>query len=103
MKDESNLYKEDSGRTSVYGKPSIAAHCREEGDADAPDNQIPGGFYRKYMWSNKNKDFKDAPKEECPFDPKTGEMKQDFNDKQRELTDLNWDGSESKKIDRDSE
>ena len=108
LKDPTNNFKEDSSKTSAYGKPSIAALCREEGDADSDDNQIPGGFYRKYMWTNKNKDFKDAPKEECPFDPKTGEMKkdfkekqQDFNDKQRELTDLNWDGSESKKIDRD--
>ena len=29
------------------------------------------------------------------------QLEMDFNDKQRELTDLNWDGSESKKIDRD--
>jgi len=101
VKDINVFATESTEKTSVYKKQSIEAHCREEGDAAAPDNQIPGGFYRKYMWTNKNKEFKDAPTEECPFDPKTGEMKKDFKDKQRELTDLNWDGSESEKIDRE--
>jgi hypothetical protein len=49
--------------------------CEVEGDASSPDGQVPGGFYRKYMWTTKAKNFKDAPPNECPFDPKTGEMK----------------------------
>jgi len=100
-RDFSSLVTEQDDRTSVYGKAPISHHCRREGDVESPDNQIPGGFYRKYMWESKTKDFKDAPKDECPFDPKTGKMKEDFVEIQRKQTDLNWDGSESKKIDRD--
>lgn len=73
--DGSTYIDESSHITSSYNRPPITELCRVEGDAETPDNQIPGGFYRKYMWTTKAKNFKDAPPDECPFDPKTGEMK----------------------------
>jgi hypothetical protein len=73
--DGSAYINEVSHLTSEYGKPSISELCEVEGDASSPDGQVPGGFYRKYMWTTKAKNFKDAPPNECPFDPKTGEMK----------------------------
>ena len=66
-RDFSSLVTEQDDRTSVYGKAPIAHHCRREGDVESPDNQIPGGFYRKYMWESKTKDFK-------MLDDETGEM-----------------------------
>tara|TARA_B100001564_G_C20667999_1_gene684737 strand:- start:1955 stop:2815 length:861 start_codon:yes stop_codon:yes gene_type:complete len=74
--DGEEYIKERNSRSSEYEKPSIEELSMVEGDADSPDGQIPGGFYRKYMWSNKSKNFKDAPPDECPFDPKTGKMKE---------------------------
>jgi len=73
--DGSAYIGENSHITSSYNVPPTSELCRVEGDAESPDNQIPGGFYRKYMWTTKAKNFKDAPPDECPFDPKTGEMK----------------------------
>lgn len=92
-RDFSSAITENDSKTSVYGKEPISEHCRIEGEENSADNQIPGGFYRKYMWENKVKDFKDAPKDECPFDPKTGKMKEDFKEKQQDLTELNGDGN----------
>ena len=74
--DGSAYINESNESNSAYNKPPIEELCRIEGDAESPDNQIPGGFYRKYMWTTKAKNFKDAPPDECPFDPKTGKMKQ---------------------------
>ena len=73
--DGSAYINESHQQTSAYGRPPITELSRTEGDAESPDNQIPGGFYRKYMWTTKAKNFKDSPPDECPFDPKTGEMK----------------------------
>jgi len=110
-KSDTAYLEEMNSHSSNYGdKRGVSELCRVEGDERTPDNQIPGGFYRKYMWTSKNKLYKDSPEiensdhavlKECPVDHATGELKKDFNDRQRELTDLNWDGSESKKIDRD--
>jgi len=67
------------------------------------DTLTTAGPYKKLkVWKPKHKYFKEDMSE-CPFDPKTGEMKpeyeedqieMDFKDKQRSLTDLNWDGQE---------
>ena len=57
-----------------------------------------GGYRKLNAWKPKHKFFKsteESPPPECPMHNK------DYNDKQRELTDLNWDGSESKTIDRE--
>ncbi len=64
-----------------------------------------GGYRNAKIWNPKSKFF-DKPEEvnpppECPMHKSEEQLEMDFNDKQRELTDLNWDGSESKKIDRD--
>ena len=64
-----------------------------------------GGYRNAKIWNPKSKFF-DKPEEvnpppECPMHKGEEQLEMDFNDKQRELTDLNWDGSESKKIDRD--
>jgi len=58
------------------------------------------------LYKNKGNELDIEIPPECPMHKKTEEspeiqLEMDFNDKQRELTDLNWDGSESKKIDRD--
>jgi len=56
-----------------------------------------GGYRKSKMWEPKHKFFsspEEVPPPECP-------AHKDFNDVQRSQTDLNWDGSESKKIDRD--
>lgn len=63
-----------------------------------------GPYKRGKVWTPKHKDWKEDLTE-CPFDPKTGEMKpefehlnihmeKDFKDEQRKQTDLNWDGNE---------
>ncbi len=75
-----------------------------DADTGQPNDKLNiGGYRNAKIWKPKSRLYK-APEEidelhedippECP-------MHKDFNDKQRELTDLNWDGSESKKIDRD--
>lgn len=74
--DGQEYINEMNHKSSVYGKPSIEELCAVEGDASSPDMQVPGGFYRKYMWTSKRKNFKDAPSDECPFDPTTGKMKE---------------------------
>jgi hypothetical protein len=70
--------------------------------------QKAGPYKRGKIWTPKHKDFKEDM-EGCPFDPTTGKMKpefehlntsntsevqieMDFKDKQRSMTDLNWDG-----------
>ena len=75
-----------------------------DADTGQPNDKLNIGGYRSAkIWKPKSRLYK-KPEEidelsedippECP-------MHKDFNDKQRELTDLNWDGAESKKIDRE--
>ena len=52
-----------------------------------------GPYKRAKVWQPKHKDWKEDLSE-CPFDPKTGEMKKDFIEEQLKRTDLNWDGQE---------
>ena len=64
-----------------------------------------GGYRNAKVWKPKSKLFK-KPEEveippECPMHKAEEQVEMDFNDVQRSHTDLNWDGSESKKIDRD--
>lgn len=64
-----------------------------------------GGYRNAKIWKPKSKLFK-KPEEveippECPMHKAEEQIEMDFNDVQRSHTDLNWDGSESKKIDRD--
>ena len=57
-----------------------------------------GGYRNARMWQPKINYIKSEevnPPPECPM------HKKDFKDKQGELTDLNWDGSRSKKLDRE--
>tara|TARA_Y100000289_G_scaffold14741_1_gene13860 strand:+ start:5147 stop:6055 length:909 start_codon:yes stop_codon:yes gene_type:complete len=68
-------------------------------DGSANDKLNIGGYRNAKIWQPKSKLF-DKPKEQEP-PPECPMHKKDFKDKQRELTDLNWDGSESKKIDRE--
>ena len=74
-----------------------------------------GGYRSAKVWKPKSKLFKkpeevkqsethgkiENPPPECPMHRKEEQMEMDFKDVQRSQTDLNWDGSESKKIDRD--
>lgn len=70
-------------------------------ESGLPNDQLNIGGYRNgKIWKPKSRlygkptDGGEAPPPECP-------AHQSFKDKQRELTDLNWDGSESEKIDRE--
>ncbi len=99
VKDSTAFINEMSHRTSDYGKSGINDLCRIEGDEGSPDNQIPGGFYRKYMWTSKSRLYKDAKEvgksehadlEECPFN---GISEKDFKHKQQDMTELNSDGN----------
>ena len=68
-------------------------------DGSPNDKLNIGGYRNAKMWQPKNKLYKKPeevnPPPECPM------HKKDFKDKQGELIDLNWDGSESKKLDRE--
>lgn len=52
-----------------------------------------GPYKRARVWVPKQKYFKEDL-QECPFDPKTGEMRKDFVEEQLKRTDLNWDGQD---------
>ncbi len=57
---------------------------------------------KQHIEENKNQKYVHQVPEQ-PLDLEVKKAKQDsmdFNDRQRELVDLNWDGSESKTIDR---
>ena len=52
-----------------------------------------GPYKRGKIWQPKHGNWKEDLTE-CPFDPKTGEMRKDFVEEQLKRTDLNWDGQE---------
>ena len=52
-----------------------------------------GPYKRGKIWQPKHGNWKEDLTE-CPFDPKTGEMRKDFIEEQLKRTDLNWDGQD---------
>ena len=52
-----------------------------------------GPYKRGKIWQPKHGNWKEDLTE-CPFDPKTGEMRKDFVEEQLKRTDLNWDGQD---------
>ena len=90
--------EEDTWHENHARHPNSMQKHQLELQVGANEDTLNIGGYRKLnAWKPKHKFFKsteESPPPECP-------AHKDYNDKQRELTDLNWDGSESKTIDRD--